>query len=105
MVEREIIRDKEGMRALAEQWNALADVFNAPLLRFEWFEACAEAFCLPGKLSIVSVTRGGRILAIAPLVLEQRFGYERLELLGAAVLCEPSGFLYRDEESLSELIN
>jgi CelD/BcsL family acetyltransferase involved in cellulose biosynthesis len=101
----EIIRDLSTLRSLAEGWNALAQRLKTPLLRHEWFTACAEAFCPPAELAIVVIHSQEEILAIAPLVIEKRFGLERFELLGTSVLLEPSGFLYKDEGALAELVD
>ena len=101
----EIISDLNEMQSLAAAWNALADWSKNPLLRHEWFAACAEAFCEPGQLRIaISKTTGG-IAAIAPLALTQRHGLEGLEILGASLLGEPGGFIYREKESLEESIH
>jgi CelD/BcsL family acetyltransferase involved in cellulose biosynthesis len=101
----EVIRDLSTLRSLAEGWNALAQRFKTPLLRHEWFTACVEAFCPPAQLAILVIHSQEEIVAIAPLVIEKRFGLERLELLGTSVLLEPSGFLYKDEGALAELID
>jgi CelD/BcsL family acetyltransferase involved in cellulose biosynthesis len=100
----EIVQDLATLRSLAESWNALAQRLETPLLRHEWFTACAEAFCPPSQLAIVLVHSQEEILAIAPLVIQKRFGLERVELLGTSVLLEPSAFLYEDESALAELV-
>jgi CelD/BcsL family acetyltransferase involved in cellulose biosynthesis len=73
-------------------------------LRHEWFLACAKAFCPPGKLAVITVKTDGEITAIAPLTLMERGGIEVIELLGGSFLNEPSGLIYKDEESLEELV-
>ena len=99
------IQDLASFRALKEEWNSLASRFNTPLLRHEWFTACAESFYPPGELSIRVVRENGRIVAIAPLVAIPTYGIRRLEMLGVGILREPSGFLYEDEDSLRFLID
>jgi CelD/BcsL family acetyltransferase involved in cellulose biosynthesis len=101
----EIIRDPIEIQSLANVWNELAEHFKTPLLRHEWFTACTEAFCKPGQLHVVINNSGRGVDAIAPLVLVQNHGLKRLELLGSSFLGEPSGLIYKDEESLEELIN
>ena len=101
----EIINCSSGLASIADQWNALADRFKTPLLRYEWFSASAQAFCPPGKLSVAIARSGSEIVAIAPLVFNPTFGIKRLELLGTSVLGEPSGFLYKDKESLLDLLH
>jgi len=103
-VEIDIIRDSAAFSSLSEEWNALASRFNSPLLRHEWFAACADAFCPPGELSIMVAHDGGEPTAIAPLVINPKFGTRRFEILGTSVLGELSGFIYRDEGSLRRLI-
>jgi len=100
----DVVSDISGLRSLAESWNALASDFKTPLLRHEWFLACAEAFCPPGQLSILVARDQDSLVGIAPLVLSPNFGAHRLEILGAAVLEEMSGFLYRTPEALSGLV-
>ncbi|HUI63604.1 MAG TPA: GNAT family N-acetyltransferase [Bacteroidota bacterium] len=100
----DVVESLERFRALGDQWNRLAVPFKTPLLRHEWFLACAETFCPPGKLDILIAQEGGEIVAIAPLVLNPLFGVRRLEILGTRVLEELSGFLYADQESLVRLL-
>jgi len=100
----EIISETSGLSRIAESWNSLAAPFQSPLLRCEWFIACAKAFCPPGKLAVVTVKTNGEISAIAPLTLMERGGIETIEILGGSFLNEPSGLIYRDEESLEELL-
>ena len=100
----DIVSDFAGLAALADSWNELAALFRTPLLRHEWFSACAQAFCPPGRLFIIVVRDGGSIAAIAPLVLSPSFGSQRLEILGAAILEELTGFMYRSPEALNELL-
>ncbi|MBI4535175.1 MAG: GNAT family N-acetyltransferase [Ignavibacteriae bacterium] len=99
----EIIDNAEDMRPLEAEWNVIAAQFKTPLLRYEWFTACVEAFCPPGKPKIIVVKDGTKVTGIAPLVLRPSFGIRRLQILGAAVLGEPTGFLYADELSLEYL--
>jgi HAD superfamily hydrolase (TIGR01484 family) len=99
----EILQDSLGLDSIAEQWNALANRVSTPLLRYEWFRASADAFCPPDKLFVIVGRSGNEITAIAPLVVNSKFHLKRLELLGTEVLGEPSGFLYKDRESLIEL--
>jgi CelD/BcsL family acetyltransferase involved in cellulose biosynthesis len=101
----DVIEQLDGLRLLAEEWNRLASPFKTPLLRHEWFTACAEAFCPPGRLYVMVAREEGEIVAIAPLVLNPSFGARRLELLGTAILGELSGFVYKDEQSLTGLMN
>lgn len=101
----EIIRDPIEIKSLANVWNELAEHFKTPLLRNEWFAACAEAFCQPGQLLVVINKSQGEINAIAALASVQNRGFKRLELLGTSFLNEPSGFIYKDQDALEELMD
>jgi|WetSurMetagenome_2_1015567.scaffolds.fasta_scaffold28064_2 CelD/BcsL family acetyltransferase involved in cellulose biosynthesis len=103
-MELSIVNSIEGLASLAEEWNTLAEPTKSPLLRHEWFAACAVAFCPPGRLHVMVLRDGSGIAAIAPLVLNPSHGIRRLEVLGTAALGELSGFLYRDEAALEELV-
>jgi len=100
----ELIETVHDFSLIADEWNLLADRFKTPLLRHEWFGACARAFCPPGKLVIVINRSAGRIVAIAPLVVNRKYGMDTVELLGTSVLGEPSGFIYEDEQALAGLM-
>jgi CelD/BcsL family acetyltransferase involved in cellulose biosynthesis len=100
----EIICDPGELHSLEHVWNELADGTKNPLLRYEWFAACAEAFCQPGQLWVaVSRSKNG-INSIAPLILKRHNGITSYELLGASKLYEPSGCICKDETSVEELI-
>jgi CelD/BcsL family acetyltransferase involved in cellulose biosynthesis len=101
----EIIDNSSDLASIANEWNALADPFKTPLLRYEWFNASANAFSSICKLNIIVLRSDGKIIAIAPLVFTKIFGLKRLELLGASVLGEPIGLIYKDTETLTTLIN
>jgi CelD/BcsL family acetyltransferase involved in cellulose biosynthesis len=95
MAERlEVLRDLTSIAALAADWNRLADHAGHPLLRHEWILSCAEALHPERDLRVVVVESGGRVRAIAPLVVVERQGVRSLELIGAGALKEPSGLLY-----------
>jgi CelD/BcsL family acetyltransferase involved in cellulose biosynthesis len=106
----EVVSDLAGLRELGEEWNELAARFASPFLRHEWNLACAEAFCESLRPAVHVLRSGSRIAAIAPLALvhgdangRRRRGVLRLQMLGAFG-SGSNGFLYRDEESLRELL-
>jgi len=101
----QVITDIQEMRPLKKQWDRLAKSFKTPLLQYEWFIACAEFLCQPGYLRIVVDCARGEITALAPIALMVNNGIERLEILGAAILDEPTGFIYSNEDSLGKVIN
>lgn len=98
-----IIQDQDALKNLSASWSALEGKSRTPLLRHEWFMACAQAFCPPDRLAVITYCEEGKIAAIAPCVMSRRGKLDRIEILGSSVLCEPTGFLYRDEESLKKL--
>lgn len=93
------------MRTMASGWDALAARFGSPLLGASWFEACAETLCVESDLRVVVVQLDGRLCGVAPLVVARREGAEWLEVLGASVLYEPTGFLFDGDEALQHLMN
>jgi CelD/BcsL family acetyltransferase involved in cellulose biosynthesis len=106
----DVVSDLAGLRALGTEWNRLAARFASPFLRHEWNLACAEAFSGSLRPAVHVLRFDGRIAAIAPLALvhghpngRRRTGVRRLEMLGTFGDV-PGGCLYRDEESLKQLL-
>jgi len=62
----EVVSDFPGLRALGEEWNALAARFASPFLSHAFNVACAEAFCESPQPAVHVLRSGGRIAAIAP---------------------------------------
>jgi len=100
----EIIDDSAGLKTIADGWNELAKSFKTPLLQYDWISACADTLCFPGQLRIVVNRTQSGLAAIAPLIFLNNNGIARLELLGASATFEPSGFIYKNENSLKELV-
>lgn len=100
-----IVQSYAQLAELKAHWEALAALRKNPLLDYTWFHACARALHDERDLNIVTVLdKKDEIQAIAPLVkTKSRFNPERLEVLGAANLAEPVGFLYRNVEALQTL--
>ena len=99
----EVIRSSRELKALAVEWESLALSVGLPMLSHTWVLACAEALYEIGELHIITVRLRGSLVGVAPLVAIKRAGVRYLELAGASYLYEPSGLLYRDEESLAAL--
>jgi CelD/BcsL family acetyltransferase involved in cellulose biosynthesis len=84
----EAVRTPEAVRRLAPEWRALweaaspgASIFQS----FEWAAACV-ARLEPGTRPCVLVARaGGRLVAVAPLMSEQRLGLATLRWLGGSL--------------------
>ena len=100
----EIIQNKNALNSIASQWNERAKPFKSPLLSYEWFLSCTEAFYREEDIRVVVVRSGDNISAIAPLVIVKRNGIKWLELIGVSFLYEPCGLLYDSEDSLRALL-
>ncbi len=100
----EVIRDTDGLASIIPDWERLATPSGTPLLSHDWCLCSAEALHAEGQLLVIAVRRGGRVSAIAPLVLSRKKGTPRIEFLGVSSLFEPCGFLYEDHGSLAELV-
>ncbi len=102
----QIINNINDFYSIKDECNSLADNFKMPLLRFEWLFNCATIFCPPAKLNIFLLRDNkNEIKAIAPLVLIKNYVTEKLEIIGTSIHKEPGGFLYKNEESLVELLD
>jgi len=97
----EILRDGAVLEALAPVWAQFPQAAESPLLTAEWFAAGLAT--LHAHPSVVIVRRGDRPVALAPLANATLAGVARLELIGARVLHEPTGFLFQDEAALNTL--
>lgn len=99
----DVIRDVSVFADQALAWDGLAARFANPLLTHDWLLSCAEAFSGARDLHIVRVRDNGTLVAAAPLVAAKLGTTSRLEMLGASVLHEPTGFLYDSNDSLRAL--
>jgi CelD/BcsL family acetyltransferase involved in cellulose biosynthesis len=102
-LETEVITTSSRLAELADDWNALADRFGNPLLRHEWFAACANASCGRERLAIVAVHAREGLAAVVPLVSCSVAGLTRFRYLGYQIQ-EPAALLFRDEEALHEAL-
>lgn len=100
----EIISDVNKIRLIKKDCNRLAESFRMPLLQYEWLIHCAESLIHPAELMIILVRNSDKIKALAPMVMLRHNGIKKLEFIGTSLHGEPGGFLYEDEDSLSELI-
>jgi CelD/BcsL family acetyltransferase involved in cellulose biosynthesis len=102
-VEIEVVESLSRFQAVGPEWDALAERFERPLLRHDWLVSCAEALHHERDLRVVTVRRGDRLVAAAPLVVVPDGVVNRIGLLGMSALHEPSGLLYEDQSSLEVL--
>ena len=90
----EVLTSVESFKAIGPEWDRLASVFTSPLLTHDWFFSAAATLHRDDRLAIFLRKSGERIVAAAPMVECRRMGLRRLEFIGSATLCEPSGFVY-----------
>jgi CelD/BcsL family acetyltransferase involved in cellulose biosynthesis len=74
------------------------------MLGHAWIHACALTLCAADVLRVITVRRGGELIAAAPLASVRRGGSSRLEFAGSGSLYEPSGLLSAGEEALTLLL-
>jgi CelD/BcsL family acetyltransferase involved in cellulose biosynthesis len=82
------IRDAGALRALEPEWRALmatasptAGVYQS----FDWAAACASRLGSATKLCVLTVREQGRLVAVAPLVIDRRLGCATLCWLGGSL--------------------
>ncbi|HEY6951363.1 MAG TPA: GNAT family N-acetyltransferase [Bacteroidota bacterium] len=100
----EYITDGTMLDSIAEEWNVLAARFESPLLCYEWFKAGTGAFASTQSPVVAVLRTGATIDAIAPLANVKVAGLAKMEITGASFLREPTGLIYKNEESLRRLL-
>lgn len=100
----DVLRTVADMERIAADWDVLAARWGTPVLKADWFLACAETLYDESALRVIVVRYHGGLCAVAPLVLVKRRGVEWLELLGASVLYEPTGLIFDGSASLRYLV-
>jgi len=99
----EIIRTPESLESLAQDWSALAQAQRDPQLSHAWFSSAAAALHAMRPLRVITLRRGARLVAVAPLVEFRRNGVSRLAIIGNTALYEPSNLLAEDPAALARL--
>jgi CelD/BcsL family acetyltransferase involved in cellulose biosynthesis len=102
MLTLQVISDTARFDALEQEWNALAERFQTPLLRHEWFAACFKAFGEGKELAVFTVRENGTLRAAAPFIVDRDAIVPKLMALGHETT-EPHAFLFADEASLRAL--
>ncbi len=84
----ETIRDRRAMYRLESEWRALmitasqsATIYQS----FDWAAACAKKMKPGAQLCILAARERGRLVAIAPLIVERRIGLSTLRWLGGSL--------------------
>ena len=98
----EVVSTLSRLAAMGAEWNALADRYPTPLLRHDWFLACAQAFGRDCELAVHVARDAGRARAIAPLVVDRSGRVPRLTYLGHQAT-EPEAFLSDSPDALASL--
>lgn len=102
MLTLQVISDAARFHALEQEWNALAERFQTPLLRHEWFAACFKAFGEGKELAVFTVRADTALRAAAPFVVDRDAIVPKLMALGHETT-EPHAFLYADDAALQAL--
>ncbi|MFN3681842.1 MAG: GNAT family N-acetyltransferase [Nitrospira sp.] len=100
----DVVTSRSVLETMANEWDTLAKHAGMPTVSYAWVVAGVEAFHAEDQLSIVTVRRKGELVGLAPLVECRRGLAPRLELIGVSFLYEPAGFLYRDHEAMTCLV-
>ena len=79
-------QDDDGFAGLDAEWDALAGRCAAatPFQSYAWLESWWHTYGTPGRIRLVLVRHGGRLVAAAPLMLRRRGGCPMLTPLGGA---------------------
>ena len=97
-----VIRTIDALESLRDEWNSLSARFASPFLDHAWFACSAQALHRESDLRVIVVREHGVLCGVAPLVLDRARG-QRLVLLGAAALYEPSGWIFESDSALERL--
>ncbi len=93
------------MLSLQKDWDQLAKNMGSPLLSYAWFYSTACTIHKQDTLKIFIVRENSQITAIAPLYISDSGAFKNLSLLGASSLYEPANLLFRDQQSLAQLLD
>jgi CelD/BcsL family acetyltransferase involved in cellulose biosynthesis len=100
----DIVTTPEAFAALESEWDSLGVRAWGPLVPFDWFSAAIRHLSAGAPaLRIVTVRRDGRLVAAAPLCVRRSRGLQRLEIIGASSLHEPTQLLAVDDAALALL--
>jgi CelD/BcsL family acetyltransferase involved in cellulose biosynthesis len=83
----EIRRANDGLAGIGAEWDDLFARCAAatPFQAYAWLESWWRSYGVPGRLRLVLVRHGGRLVAAAPLMLRWRAGCPVLTPLGGAL--------------------
>jgi CelD/BcsL family acetyltransferase involved in cellulose biosynthesis len=83
----EILRTDEAFRALEPEWRDLyLETGRAnPMLSYEWAAACRRHLCPEAALLVLAARTGGRLVGVAPLWIDRKYGARIVRFLGKGV--------------------
>lgn len=97
-----IHRSLATLTGLRDEWDELAERLHSPTLEHDWFESCVQAFHDECDLRVAVLRHSGRLLGVAPLVIDRLRG-SRLVVPGASALYEPGGWIYASTDALGAM--
>lgn len=99
----EIISDINKINPLKDEWDMLSNIFNSPMLNYDWFMTFSESN-RHINLHIIAARHDGELVAIAPLAITKIGITHFYKIIGIRELYEPSSILYKDSDSLAALL-
>ncbi len=100
----EIINNIKSLEKIREEWDQLSRHFESPLLCYDWFYSCINTLCDEVDLHIIVMRDKNQIVGIAPLCVNTKHEFKRLEIIGSSELYEPGNLIYKDKETLKLLL-
>ena len=99
----ETITTLDDLDRLESAWRSLGKNIGGPIEQFDWVRTCVDSARDNRDLNIATVTRGGRLTAVAPLSVKRVYGARRRVMLGVDQHHEPMDVLASDPDSLAQL--
>lgn len=101
---RRVAHSAEEVDALAECWRELDTAIANPLVHFDWIRTALWAFEDEVEPFVITICRGGKLRAVAPLIRRRVHGVRRLMLAGVKELHEPSDLASIEPAALRRLV-
>ena len=79
----ETITTLDDLDRLESAWRSLGKNIGGPIEQFDWVRTCVDSARDNRDLNIATVTRGGRLTAVAPLSVKRVYGARRRVMLGS----------------------
>ena len=91
--------DSASLERLGPAWQALTKAYG-PIDQYVWATSCLATLDAGRPLRVVTLSRDGECVALAPMVLRRVRGIRRLALVGVNDLHEPADLLAADNDAL-----